>query len=862
MKKIYMNPPVTAKWLFSLFTGSEEKKTILGDMEEYYKEIAADEGIIKAGLWFWKQLLFSIFCFLKHSIYWSIIMFGSYMKIAFRNIKRHKGYSFINIAGLAIGISIFLLIGLYVQNEYSYDKLNKNISRIYKVGYVNKQQMTMPPAVGKGISEQITEAQKTVRFKFRRDYYAKYLPAGSPGREVSTVIRYFAWADPDVFDVFTIPFIAGNPETALSKPFSIVLTGSLSKRLFGNKNPVGEKIQINNNHFYTVTGVIDPPGNFHLTFDVLTSFCTLGKTIGQTELDSFNSWNLATYVMLPEEHDKNHVAAKISGLFRKPIFELKNIEPEFDLYPLKDCYFSGFGNIKKGNLQGTRIFIGVAFFILVIACINYINLATARASKRAKEIGIKKVVGSSQKKLIFQFLSESVLFCFLAAIGGLILARVLLPEFNSLINGSLTFDFFYNPVFIISFTTGIIGTGIVSGLYPAFYLSSIKPGIILKGEKLTGSARFRQIMIVFQFVISAVLIIGTLTVYKQLDFMRNKDLGFNKEHVINFNLNRDLMKNKSIYKEKLLATSGVMDVSFSQGYPGKVYNWESFEHNGKRTGFAVFSIDPDYFKTYGLKLKEGRLFSKDKNSDKFRTCILNEAAVKEFGLESPVGTVFHREKWGSSSFPSKDIEVIGVVEDFHFESLHDIIHPLVFSWNEGWLWMSNIRISPENATAALASVKNIWNELSPGFPFEYSFLDESFDRQYKNDERFMNIFIYFTLLGIFIAFLGLFGLAAFTVERRFREIGIRKVLGASVSSIVFLLNTEYSRLVIIANIIAWPVAWFAMDRWLQNFAYRAGTGLSEFVFTGIISAFITVMTVSFQSLKAALANPVKSLKDE
>jgi putative ABC transport system permease protein len=482
-------------------------------------------------------------------------------------------------------------------------------------------------------------------------------------------------------------------------------------------------------------------------------------------------------------------------------------------------------------------------------------------------VGIKKVVGSNRSSLITQFLTESVLLTLFALLVAIFLVYLLLPEFNNLIRGDLSFDLFKNLDSIVLIIGGAILVGLFAGVYPAFYLSAFKPCSVLKGEKTKGvkSAKFRRILIVFQYSTSIILIISTIIVFNQLSYVKNRNLGFNKENIINFDIHRNLAirRNKEGFKERLLRNPNILGVTFSQGYPGHIYNYEGFKYKQERKKVApVFTVDPDYFDTYGLKIIKGRSFSRDLQTDHLRTCIINETALKEFGLEKPVGEIINKNRIEGSSFSTKNIEVIGVVKDFHIESLHDEISPLVFGWNEPWLWNTSVRISPKNIQETIKYMKKVWMEFSPEFPFDYSFLDETFNKQYKSEEKLGKIFGYFAMFGILIASLGLFGLASFTADQRTKEIGIRKVLGASVSSVFVLISKEFTKLILIANIIAWPVAFYVMSRWLQNFAYRSSIDWWVFIFSSFLALTIALITVSYQSIKSALTNPADILKYE
>ena len=846
-----------AEWILKKIANEEDNRAIVGDFEEEYKETARSKGILWASLHYWLVLLISLPSFISSYLYWRIVMFSNYLKITFRNIRRYKGYSFINIAGLSIGIFLFLLIIVFVKNEFSYDRFNENFHRIYRVGS-SINPTSMAPGVAKGIAESLPDVEKVTRARIMGDYYLSYTPSDKTGSRKTFKIPNVRWADFTFFDIFSLEMISGDPKTALADPASLVLTESLAASIFGQEDPVGKSVLINSTYDAKITGVIKDPKNFHLDFDALASYISLS----QRDKESLDFWNTPTYILLPETHHQASIERQITELFRERI-EDRYPGAEFFLTPLKDIYF-GIGSGKHGSRQTAYIFLAVAFFVLLIACVNFVNLSTARASVRAKEVGLRKVVGSNRGHLITQFLGESLLFTVLAFLISVVMVALFLPSFNTLIEEQLTLSGAFDLWMIIGLVVGIIFVGTAAGLYPAFYLSAFHPSAILKGEKTKGkkSILFRRILIVFQFAISVVLIIGTITVFKQLQFMKNQDLGFQKEHVVLFDLKGNARRRQDEFRQKLLQYPSIQNVSFSQGFPGRIYNYESFDREGGRQGFAVFTVDPDYFDVYGFELAQGRLFSWNQKTDMYDKCIMNEAAVKAFGLDSPVGTIFKHNRWQASSFPRKQVEVIGVVKDFHYVSLHQPIEPLVFSWNPGWLWMGNVRLSSSNIQGSISHIEKIWEEMVPEFPFEYVFLDERFDRQYKRDERFGQIFNYFAGLGIFIAALGLFGLASFMAEQRTKEIGVRKVLGATVGKIIVLLSKEFVKWVVVANVIAWPAAYFIMNKWLENFAYRTQINGLIFVVSGCLALFVALATVFFKSLRAATANPVDSLRYE
>jgi putative ABC transport system permease protein len=713
------------------------------------------------------------------------------------------------------------------------------------------------------LKENMPEVEKMARIRPWYDYLAQYTPEDS-NTPVSTTIRYFAWTDEDIFDIFSFEFLSGNPKTALVEPNTIVLTNRIARILFGNSDPMNKTIRVNNSTDFTVTGVIKTPERFHLEFESLASFKTY-LSAGQTRTyNSYDSWNLPTYILLPEAHDKSELEAKVTALFESRMDELYHEKVEFKLFPLEEIHFLGQGLGSNGNLQMIYILIAIAVFILMIACINFVNLTTARASIRAKENSIRKVVGASRIKLINQFLIESVIFCILSTAIALLMARLCLPAFNNLVGENLTLGLILNSGTVYMVFAGIIGLGFLSGIYPAFYLTAFNPVTILKGNitKGKGGAFLRKGLIVFQFTISIILIIGTFTVFNQLNYMQNINLGINSEQIINFDLQGGARSQRSAFKDKILQHQNIKDVSYSWGCPGRIFNNEGLRFNDENIGFAVFTVDPDFKDVYGLEISEGRWFSRDIQTDQIDKCVINEEAVRQYGFENPVGSILGIENISGSAFTAHKIEIIGVVKDFHFESLHSEIRPLIFNWNKNLQMITSVKISSENMDETIAYLENSWKEFSPEFPFEYTFFDEAFNAQYNAEKLYAKLAVYFAVFAIFIACLGLFGLVSFIAARRTKEIGIRKVLGASNDKIFMLLSSEFVKWVVVSNIIAWPTAYFAMNKWLENFAYKADIGILTFLTAGSLSILISLLTVSYQSTKAATANPVDSLMYE
>jgi len=864
MKRPPKSPPKIAEIIVNRLLPDRRWHTFAGDFEEYFREVAGEKNLFAAHLWYWSQVFSILFRRIGSALYWRTIMFGNYFKSAFRNMKRHKMYSFINISGLAVGMAAFILIALYIYSELNIDRFNKNYDRIYRIAFDNYKQPAFASAVGYEIAQNVPDVEKIVRFYNRSDYLARYRP--DSGTEKSTVIKKFTFADTTVFNVFSFRFIFGNPVGALDRPRTFVLTKSVSQVLFGEQNPIGKSVQINNDRDYTVTGVIEDPVNSHLDFDVIASFGSLSEY----RRNNYDSWNMPTYGMLHENHDKKAVAEKVTQHFERLFREKLKVEEtiNFWLYDLKDVYFHGFNQTKQGSMQVIYMFAAVSLLIILLAGINFINLTTARAGVRAREIGVKKVVGSTKRQLIGQFLWESVFFSIISFILACILAYMFMPLYRDLIGREIDTGLLFNPWAVVAALIFVPGIGILAGLYPSFYIADFSPVTILRGTLTRGrqAAAFRKAMILFQFTISIILLIGTLTVYRQLNYVRNADLGFNREQTLNFHFSRNpgIRNHMYEFREALLRNPQVTNVSFSQGYPGFIYNWEGFEYKEKSAGMAVFTVDPWYFDLFGFEFVDGRPYDEGRETDKYRTCILNEAAVRELELEEPVGVVFHRDSsmFRGSSFPVLEIEVIGVVKDFHFQSLHDDIRPLIFSWNPEWLWNANVRIAAGNVRETLRYIEETWKSFSPDFPLEYRFLDNSFNEQYRADEQFGRIFGYFAGLAVFIACMGLFGMASYLAERRTKEIGIRKVLGASATGTVLLLLKDFVRWVVIANVFAWPVAWFVCDLWLRDFAYRAEISPFVFIFAGAGALVMAVLSVSIRTLRTAMINPVNALRYE
>jgi len=800
-------------------------------------------------------------------------MFKNYLLIAFRNLIRQKTYSIINIAGLAIGFAAFILIVLHVINEFSFDKFNKNASDIYRVcingrisGDVFNVAVCAPPT-GEAMVHDMPEVIKSVRIHrmsqtvFFSSENEKYYEDG------------MIFADSTFFEVFTFEMIMGNPETALDEPNSLVITEKLSKKYFADKDPVGRTMKLNDKDSFIITGVIkEVPGTSHFTFNLVSSYSTFLKMNGRESQGDWGSLNVHTYVLLAHGTDPKLVDAKFPEFMKKNMGELSEMESiKFEPYlqPLSSIHLHSNLMAEIGtnsDINYVYAFLAVAAFIILIACINFMNLSTARSIKRAKEVGLRKVVGADRRQLIFQFIGESLILSFVGLIVGFILVEIALPLFNQLLDKDYSLKLFRHGYEIVSLIGLSVLVGILAGSYPAFYLSAFQPVKVLKGTLGNKSKKspVRNILVILQFSISVFLIICTGFVYSQMTFIRQKKLGFDKEHLVIIPLRGERMKdNAGNIKNELINLSCVANISSSQFIPGRDMNGRGYIPEGvdEKTPWIIFSnvVDYDYVKTMRMEIVNGRDFSKEFSTDS-NAIIINETLLRKLGWEDPMNkkiTGFHYD----STF---ELHIVGVVKDFHFRSLHDAIEPCLMyigPENENYL---NVRLHPGNIMESINAIQDKWEETESSFPFDYFLLDKDLDNIYRAELRIGEIFLVFTLIAIFIACLGLFGLASYNAEQRTREIGIRKALGSSVEQIVLLMSKQFMLWIILANIIAWPLAYYFMDRWLGNFAYSIQVMDQWYIFiiSGLATLFIAILTVLYQAVKAALTDPVYAIKYE
>ena len=802
-------------------------------------------------------------------------MIKNYFKIALRNLSKNKVFSVINISGFAIGLTCFILITVFVVDELSYDKYPAQAENIYRVNLsvAGNGDVAVYPlvdvAVGEGIKNAFPEVKASTRI-FSVSDFVKY-------DDKQFKEEHLAFADSNFLQLFSILLVEGNTTNALVQPNSIVVSRSFAKKYFGNGEAVGQSITVGTrNTIYKVTGVIDKvPANSHFHFDAFLSMSTFPNTN-----KTWSNLGYYTYLLLNKNTDPKKLEAKFPQLVAKYVVPeiqhdmgvslaeaQKSVNTfRFSLAPLTDIHLRSntkFELEPNGDIQYVYIFSILALFILLLACVNFTNLSTARAIKRAREVGIRKVMGSVKKQLIVQFLSESVLFTFFSMLLSYVLIFLLLPYFNQLANKNISFDFFLNYKLILAVLLVSFIAGILAGIYPAFFLSSFNTIRVLKGASMQGSQKkpLRSSLIVFQFFVSTALIIATVIIYQQLHYMQNKKLGYDKDQVLFLPDARLLGKDQTAFKQQLLQDNRVVSASISRSIPGgqimdgtEIYP-KNENSNGTEIHASISHVDYDYLHTLGIQILKGRNFSKDFPTDS-SGIVINEAAVQQLGWtnENAVGKTIVRS--GQEEF-----KVVGVVADFNYASLKQKIAPLMMMLGRNFGGLI-IKINTRDVKGFLADLKKQWNSFNPAGPLEYNFLDEKFAALYASEQRTKQIFSAFAVLAIIIASLGLFGLSAFVIEQRAREIGIRKVLGASVQQVLLLVSKEFLLLVGIAFIISVPVTWWAMHEWLKDFAYRINIGTGVFVAAGLAAILIAFFTISFQAIKAAITNPVKSLRTE
>jgi putative ABC transport system permease protein len=805
-------------------------------------------------------------------------MFKNYLKIAMRNFFKHKGFSFINIFGLAIGIACCLMIVLYVFDEISYDRYHEKSDRIYRVGidgFVNNMAfngvVTCSPMAQTLVREfpEVTAATRLRNFGF---------PVFRYEDKVFSEERVF-WVDQSFFDIFTVSFAKGDPKTALAEPNTIVLTRSMALKYFGHEDPLGKSLNADQRRDYLITGVVeDVPPNSHFHYDFLASL----STYEDSRSPIWVSNNYYTYILLRKDASPNALEAKLVELVKQhvgPQIQAAagiSLEQFFEsggkwgyfIQPLTDIHLRSHLEYEiepNGDIAYVYIFSIIAIGILLVAGINFVNLATARSVNRAREVAIRKTVGSRRPQLIRQFLAETTLMSFIAVLLALIAVQILLPTFNTITGKDLAIPYMKNVYTIPSLLGVVLFIGILAGIYPAFFLASFDPAVVLKSETVgrTRKSNLRNVLVVFQFTVSIVLIVGTLIVERQLRYIQNMNLGFNKDQIIVVKKTDDIGNQIQTFRQELVKNANVINATNTSNLIGNTFGNSAFKLAGA-TGVEThllwtYLTDPHFADTYQIEMAAGRYFEEGRQADQ-QTVILNETAIKKLGLTDPVG----KQIVALSSTQSQTLTIIGVMKDFHFESLHSQIRPLIVApWrpNAGGRYVS-VRVHSESIRETLAFLEKTWHRFAGNQAFEYEFFDDHFAQIYQAEERTSQIFFSFSLLAIIIASLGLLGLAAFIAEQRTKEIGIRKVLGATESKIILLLSKQFTKWAILSNLFAWPLAYYFMHKWLQRFAFQSGISAWSFLLASLIVFVIALLTVSYQTIKSARADPVDLLRYE
>ena len=853
-------PPYLAKLLLRIFLGKTNIHRLY-EYDEIFQHIYREEGGLTAWKWYWSHTIRSVPKLILNKIYWGLSMIRNYLITAVRNIRKNKIFSFINLFGLSTGLAGAIIIFLFITHEMNYDNFHAKGDRIYRVVSLREEDpfVSTPSPLGPALEQEFSEIEKVVRVC---PTFGSSVPIKCNNKKYYEA--RFLLGSKEFFSVFGFKLLIGNPNTVLEKPNSVVLTEATAQKYFGNENPIGKTINYRDRLDLEVTGIAENlPENTHLHFDLLAPYESM-QLLYKTNFDEmWGASNFMTYILLSPSTSAENLEAKLPTLFDKYKQKKRDYFERMTLQPINGLHF----DTARGNLEPTiskeyiYIFSLVGFVLLIIACINFMNLSTAKSIKRIKEVGMRKVIGASKKQLIIQFLGESFLLTILALIFAVIIVSSALPYINSLIDKNLTFDL-SNTSIVLMIIGMTLFTGFMSGVYPAFYISSFTPFDIFKksySDKRGGI--FKNILVILQFSAAIILIIASLVVYQQNEYVKNKNLGWNKSQLLTIPLaEKTIKRNVELLKEKCLTNPNVISASGSQFLPSNVHikhgMWWEGQGDRDQLSMWVFFVDTDFFKTFQIDFAEGRGFSDKIESDKGSAYVINEAAAAAFGWDNPIG------KQIDAFFQGERGSIIGVAKNFNFRSLHFPIEPCVFYYNPGSLNQLTLRVRKDNMQSTLAFVKNSWNEITNKAPFSYFFMEDDVDNLYSSEIMLAELIKYFTIFALLIACLGLLGLASYSAERKVKEIGIRKVLGSSVTSIVMLLTSRFIGWILLANIIAWPVAYFFMDGWLNDFAYRIDIGIWTFILAGFTALLIALLTVSYQAIKAANANPVESLKHE
>ena len=857
MKKKKDTVPALAAWILARMIRDEDRLSILSDFSETYEELANEKGHLEACRWYWSHVLKSIPLFMINILLWRLVMIKNYLKIAWRILIRSKAFSLLNITGFSIGIATYLMIGLYVQFELSYDRFHVNAERIFEIT-VDGQAKT-PEILAPTLLDEFPEVEAATRLVNRGETSVSF-----EGR--TFIENNWVWADQHMLEVFTFPLLKGNKKTVMGNPDSIIISEDMAYKYFSNKDPINKVLHCSFFGYvgtdFIVTGVFkNLPKNSHVTGDFFANLETLNDL--RPSQEDWNSQNINTFILLREKTDPHVFEEKYKALLESKYHVrdagLYSNQRLTDLHLRSTEIANHFGPVN--DIRTIYIFSAIALVILLMACINYLNLSTARSMQRSREVGIRKVAGAQRSQLITQFLGESLLFTSLSLIFAFGLTYLLLPVFSSFIESQGTFSLLNQAKSLIPLVLSVLCVGLFAGVYPAFVISNFTPSTTLKGSSsVTKRSFMRNFLVVVQFSVSIFLIICTMVISNQVNFLKNKKLGFSRDHIV---LARAIpfanSRTMKPVKEELLKYPEITGVTFSSAYPMQInrlfnfYYQNTDDPENNRVSSYYAWVDYDYVGLFDMEIVKGRNF--DRQRDEGRDVyIINETLAKQLGWDDPIGKTLGMQ--------GREGTIIGVVKDFHNRTMHSKINPVTLHLRPNYPDLLAIKIETDDVQKTLAGIEDVYKRFSNDYPFTYNFMDERYDNLYKSEIRKEKAFRYFLGVAIFVCCLGLFGLTSFSVERRTKEIGIRKVMGASIPGITSLLCREFTKWVLVSNVFAWPIAFYAMHKWLQAYAYRVNLGIGIFVASALISLLIAFLTVSFQCIKAATANPVDSLRYE
>ncbi|TDH28783.1 FtsX-like permease family protein [Segetibacter sp. 3557_3] len=807
-------------------------------------------------------------------------MLKNYFKTALRNLLRYKGFTAINILSLSIGITGCMLIGLFVWDEWKYDKFiqgGENVYRLYterKSTEGNTSTASVAPMFATHLKQQFPEVDNTLRI---------LMAGGKLLLEHENVKAYeekYMFTEASFFSIFPLKFLQGDPKTALAEPSSVVITSDLASKYFGNQSALGKTIKVEQENFVVKGVLAGVPEHFHLDFNLLLSLKSAG--LPESRMESWGWQQFFTYVKVKPGTNVGQLQSKFQAEVKRlahPKTSPGGFTYQAYFQPLKNIHLQSsefsYDNAKRGNETYVNGLSSIALFVLIIACFNFINLATARSFRRAKEIGVRKVIGADRRQLLLQFTGETILLSLVSVLVATIASMIILPALNTFTEKQIAFNPFTDPILAAGLIAAGMLIGILAGIYPAIVLSGFQPIKVLKGIKSSSASPghvqwLRQALVIIQFSLSALLIISTTIVYRQVRFLHETDMGFNKDEILYFPVRGEVAKNPEAFKDELKRSANVVAATAGYGLPGDQYAGDGViipgKEGDKRHSANLFIVDHDYISTLGIKMVAGRDFSKDMATDVDEAFIISETAVRELGFGTPqkaLGQPIHWDKWEKDSLnPLKKGRVIGVIKDFHYKSLHEKVTTTVLQIYPPALAKMAVKVKTADLPNTIAYIKQVWSRFSPDYPLDYKFMDESFAAMYKSEDKLGSLLWIFTIMAVVVGCMGLFGLAAFSAEQRNKEISIRKVLGASIGGIVALLSRSFLKPVFIASVIAFPIAWFAMNKWLENFPYRVTISWWVFGIAAVAALLIALITVSFQTIKAALSNPVTSLRNE